>query len=33
VPDEIARVIEFLAGPGGDFMVGQVVSPNGGTAI
>lgn len=32
-PDEVARVIEFLAGPGGDFMVGQVVSPNGGTAI
>jgi 3-oxoacyl-[acyl-carrier protein] reductase len=32
-PDEIARVVEFLAGEGGDFMVGQVVSPNGGTAI
>jgi 3-oxoacyl-[acyl-carrier protein] reductase len=32
-PEEIARAIEFLAGPGGDFMVGQVVSPNGGTAI
>jgi 3-oxoacyl-[acyl-carrier protein] reductase len=32
-PDEIARVIEFVAGPGGDFMVGQVLSPNGGTAI
>jgi 3-oxoacyl-[acyl-carrier protein] reductase len=32
-PDEIARVIEFMAGPGGDFFVGQVVSPNGGTAI
>jgi 3-oxoacyl-[acyl-carrier protein] reductase len=32
-PDEVARVIEFLAGPGGDFMVGQVISPNGGTAI
>jgi 3-oxoacyl-[acyl-carrier protein] reductase len=32
-PDEIARVIEFVAGPGGDFMVGQVISPNGGTAI
>lgn len=31
--DEIARVIEFLAGPGGDFFVGQVISPNGGTAI
>jgi 3-oxoacyl-[acyl-carrier protein] reductase len=32
-PHEIAAAIEFLAGPGGDFMVGQVVSPNGGTAI
>jgi 3-oxoacyl-[acyl-carrier protein] reductase len=32
-PDEIAAAIEFLAGPGGGFMVGQVVSPNGGTAI
>ena len=32
-PDEIAAVIEFLAGEGGSFMVGQVVSPNGGTAI
>jgi 3-oxoacyl-[acyl-carrier protein] reductase len=32
-PDEIAAVIEFLAGDGGSFMVGQVLSPNGGTAI
>jgi NAD(P)-dependent dehydrogenase (short-subunit alcohol dehydrogenase family) len=32
-PDEIAAVIEFLAGPGGSYVVGQVVSPNGGTAI
>jgi 3-oxoacyl-[acyl-carrier protein] reductase len=32
-PDEIAAVIEFLAGEGGSFMVGQIVSPNGGTAI
>src|SRR5262249_21272290 len=32
-PEEIAAVVEFLAGPGGDFMVGQIVSPNGGTAI
>jgi NAD(P)-dependent dehydrogenase (short-subunit alcohol dehydrogenase family) len=32
-PDEIARAVEFLAGPGGDFFVGQVVSPNGGAAI
>jgi NAD(P)-dependent dehydrogenase (short-subunit alcohol dehydrogenase family) len=32
-PDEIAAVIEFLAGPGGTYMVGQIVSPNGGAAI
>jgi NAD(P)-dependent dehydrogenase (short-subunit alcohol dehydrogenase family) len=32
-PDEIAAVIEFLAGDGGSFMVGQVLSPNGGTVI
>ncbi|NPT45786.1 SDR family oxidoreductase [Paraburkholderia sp. 1N] len=32
-PDEIAAAIEFLAGPGASFMVGQVISPNGGTAI
>lgn len=32
-PEEIAAVVEFLAGPGGSYMVGQVVSPNGGTAI
>jgi len=32
-PDEIARVVEFLAGAGGDFFVGQIVSPNGGAAI
>ena len=31
--DEIARDVEFLAGPGGTFIVGQVLSPNGGTAI
>ncbi len=28
-PDEIAAVIEFLAGPGGSFMVGQIVSRTG----
>lgn len=33
MPDEIAAVIEFLAGPGGTYLVGQVISPNGGTAI
>jgi 3-oxoacyl-[acyl-carrier protein] reductase len=32
-PDEIAATIEFLAGPGGAFFVGQIISPNGGTAI
>jgi NAD(P)-dependent dehydrogenase (short-subunit alcohol dehydrogenase family) len=32
-PDEIARAIAFLAGPGGDGFVGQVLSPNGGTAF
>lgn len=32
-PDEIAAAVEFLAGPGGSYMVGQIVSPNGGTAI
>jgi len=32
-PDEIAAMVEFLAGPGGSYMVGQIVSPNGGTAI
>ncbi|QJP17416.1 3-oxoacyl-ACP reductase FabG [Starkeya sp. ORNL1] len=32
-PDEIAAAIEFLAGPGGSYMVGQILSPNGGTAI
>jgi len=32
-PDEIAAMVEALAGPAGDYMVGQVVSPNGGAAI
>ncbi len=32
-PDEVAAVVEFLAGPGGTYFVGQVISPNGGTAI
>jgi 3-oxoacyl-[acyl-carrier protein] reductase len=32
-PDEIASVVEFLAGPGGSYFVGQIISPNGGTAI
>jgi 3-oxoacyl-[acyl-carrier protein] reductase len=32
-PDEIAATIAFLAGPGGDGYVGQVLSPNGGTVF
>jgi len=32
-PDEIAASIAFLAGPGGDAYVGQVLSPNGGTVF
>jgi 2-hydroxycyclohexanecarboxyl-CoA dehydrogenase len=30
-PQEIARSVAFLAGPGGAFYTGQVLSPNGGT--
>jgi 3-oxoacyl-[acyl-carrier protein] reductase len=33
LPDEIACSVEFLAGPGGSFYVGQIISPNGGAAI
>jgi NAD(P)-dependent dehydrogenase (short-subunit alcohol dehydrogenase family) len=32
-PDEIAALVEAIAGEAGSFMVGQIVSPNGGTAI
>lgn len=32
-PDEIAATVVFLAGPGGDAFVGQVLSPNGGTVF
>jgi NAD(P)-dependent dehydrogenase (short-subunit alcohol dehydrogenase family) len=32
-PEEIAATIAFLAGPGGDSFVGQVLSPNGGTVF
>ncbi len=32
-PDEIAVTVAFLAGPGGDAYVGQVLSPNGGTVF
>jgi 3-oxoacyl-[acyl-carrier protein] reductase len=32
-PDQIAATVAFLAGPGGDAYVGQVLSPNGGTVF
>lgn len=32
-PEEIAGSVAFLAGPGGDAYVGQVLSPNGGTVF
>jgi 3-oxoacyl-[acyl-carrier protein] reductase len=32
-PEEIAATIAFLAGPGGEGFVGQVLSPNGGTVF
>ena len=32
-PDEIAATVAFLAGPGGEPYVGQVLSPNGGTVF
>jgi 3-oxoacyl-[acyl-carrier protein] reductase len=32
-PEEIAATIAFLAGPGGDVYVGQVLSPNGGSVF
>lgn len=32
-PADIAKTVAFLAGPGGDYFVGQVLSPNGGTVI
>lgn len=32
-PEEVAGTIAFLAGPGGDAFVGQVLSPNGGTVF
>ena len=33
MPDEIARAVAFLVGPGGDGFVGQTISPNGGTVF
>ena len=32
-PNDVARCVLFLAGAGGDFMTGQVLSPNGGIVI
>jgi NAD(P)-dependent dehydrogenase (short-subunit alcohol dehydrogenase family) len=32
-PEEIAAMVEALAGEAGNFMVGQIVSPNGGSVI
>jgi NAD(P)-dependent dehydrogenase (short-subunit alcohol dehydrogenase family) len=32
-PEEIAEVVFALAGEAGTFMVGQVISPNGGAVI
>ena len=32
-PDEVAKCALFLAGDGGDFITGQVISPNGGFLI
>ena len=32
-PEEIAAVVEALAGEAGTYMVGQVISPNGGAVI
>ena len=32
-PEEIAASVAFLAGPGGDPYVGQILSPNGGTVF
>lgn len=32
-PDDVAQTILFLASKGGDFMTGQVLSPNGGIVI
>jgi 3-oxoacyl-[acyl-carrier protein] reductase len=32
-PDEIARVVEFLAGPGGDYITGQTLVVDGGLSL
>lgn len=32
-PEEVARCALFLAGPGGDFLTGQVIAPNGGLVL
>ena len=31
--EDIAELVSFLAGPGGDFITGQVISANGGLVI
>ena len=33
IPEDVARLLLFLAGRGGDFITGQVISPNGGFVI
>ena len=32
-PEEVAAAVLFLAGAGGEFLTGQVISPNGGLVI
>jgi 3-oxoacyl-[acyl-carrier protein] reductase len=32
-PDDIARVIAFLAGPDGDWVTGHIVTASGGTKL
>jgi 3-oxoacyl-[acyl-carrier protein] reductase len=32
-PEEVAASAVFLAGPGGDFMTGQAIHPNGGSVM
>ena len=32
-PDDVAAVVEFLIGPGGDYITGQVIVVDGGLSI
>lgn len=32
-PEDMARAVAFLAGPGGDYLTGQVISLNGGSSL